>query len=45
MELAILLRLDRLDKDGRAPIHLRVCWQGNKVRLSSGEKVKPADCR
>ncbi|CCG99806.1 hypothetical protein FAES_1796 [Fibrella aestuarina BUZ 2] len=43
MELAILLRLDRLDKDGRAPIHLRVCWQGNKVRLSSSEKVKPDD--
>lgn len=43
MEIARILRMDRVGKDGRAPIHLRVCWQGNKVRLSTSQKVLPAD--
>jgi len=43
MELTRLLRLDRLDASGRAPIALRICWQGHKIRPSTGEKVKPAD--
>lgn len=43
MEIARLLRLDRPGADGRVLIHLRVCWQGKKVRLSSGEKVLPAN--
>ncbi|WP_020603315.1 site-specific integrase [Spirosoma spitsbergense] len=43
MEIARTLRLDRAGSDGSVSIHLRCCWQGYKVRLSSGEKVKPAD--
>lgn len=43
MEITRILRTDRPGPDGRVSIHLRVCWQGNKVRLSSGEKVVPVD--
>jgi len=43
MQIARLLRLDRPGPDGRVLIHLRICWQGNKVRLSSGERILPAD--
>lgn len=36
------LRLDRLKADGKAPIHFRVCWTGQKIRFSSGDAVDPA---
>lgn len=37
------LRPDQPDKAGRYTIMLAIYWQGNRVRLSSGEKCLPAD--
>lgn len=43
MEITRLLRHDRPDEEGRVPIHLRICWEGKKVRLSSSERVHPKE--
>ncbi|RIV23652.1 site-specific integrase [Fibrisoma montanum] len=39
--ITLYLREDRLGDDGTAPIHLRVCWQGRKVRTATGERIAP----
>lgn len=41
MDLTLYLRKDRTDAAGAMPIHGRICWQGNKVRFSTGEWTEP----
>ena len=35
--------LDKSDKKGFAPIHLRINCNSEQVKLSTGEKIKPED--
>ena len=35
--------LDKSDKKGFAPIHLRINCNSEQVKISTGEKIKPED--
>jgi site-specific recombinase XerD len=41
MELTFYLKAEQSDSHGRLMIHGRICWQSQKVRFSTGEKVLP----
>lgn len=41
MEITRQLRRDRINKRGFAPIHFTICWAGNRLRIGSGEVVRP----
>lgn len=41
MDITRQLRRDKLTKKGYAPIHVTICWDGHRLRLSSGERVRP----
>jgi hypothetical protein len=41
MEVTRQLRLDKLTKSGYAPILITVCWNRQRLRVFSGERVQP----
>jgi integrase len=43
MEVTRQLRRERVDKKGLAPIQLTFCWDGQRLRLPSGQKCLPKD--
>lgn len=43
MEISRYLRTERPNKTGAVLIEMRVCWGGQKIRLSTAERVRPAD--
>ena len=43
MEVTRQLRLDQLTKSGLAQVQLTFCWDGERLRLGSGERVLPKD--
>ncbi|AMJ65933.1 Arm DNA-binding domain-containing protein [Hymenobacter sp. PAMC 26628] len=43
MEVTRQLLAERLSKKGLARIQLTFCWDGQRLRLSSGQKCQPAD--
>lgn len=43
MEITRQLRRERVDKKGLAPIQLTFCWDGQRLRLPSGQNCLPKD--
>lgn len=43
MEATRQLRLDQVGKTGLAQIHLTFCWNGQRLRLGSGQRCAPKD--
>ncbi|WP_400194090.1 hypothetical protein [Hymenobacter sp. B81] len=43
MEVSCQLRKDQVSKKGTALIQLTFCWEGRRLRISSGEKCRPKD--
>jgi len=41
MEITRQLRKDKLNKKGFAPIQVTICWEGHRIRVGSGERVRP----
>ncbi|QNE38582.1 hypothetical protein F1C16_02955 [Hymenobacter sp. NBH84] len=41
MEITRQLRKDKINKKGFAPIQVTVCWEGNRLRVATGERVRP----
>lgn len=41
MDISRQLRKDKLNKKGFAPIQITICWSGNRVRVSTGERCRP----
>jgi integrase len=41
MEITRQLRLDKLNKKGYAPIQVTICWDGQRLRVASGQRTKP----
>ncbi|PJJ59402.1 tyrosine-type recombinase/integrase [Hymenobacter chitinivorans] len=41
MKITRQLRKDLLNQTGFAPIQVTICWQGNRLRISSGQLCRP----